>query len=159
MYSGIQSFPSIIRQVHSSQKPIGSHDDDITPTPDPQKRAAYDRHGSDPEDRTAGMAPGRGFATSPFGGGGGTTFQAEMSPEDLFNMFFGGGGGMGPFGDGLGGGPGTLCQPTDTSTIFYDFFVQCLLHHSDQAVSVQRVFEPMGVQAKQTWRLTPRAPC
>jgi len=29
-----------------------------------------------------------------------------MSPEDLFNMFFGGSGmGSGPFGDGLGGGP------------------------------------------------------
>lgn len=50
------------------------------------------------------MAPGRGFATSPFGGGG--SFQGEMSPEDLFNMFFGGGMGGGPFGDGgLGGGP------------------------------------------------------
>ena len=40
-----------------------------------------------------------GFAASPFGGGG---FEGEMSPEDLFNMFFGGGGGMmgggGPFG-------------------------------------------------------------
>lgn len=29
-----------------------------------------------------------GFSTSPFGGG----FEGEMSPEDLFNMFFGGGG-------------------------------------------------------------------
>lgn len=71
---------------------------------DPQMRAVYDRHGSDPEDRTAGMAPGRGFATSPFNGGG--SFQGEMSPEDLFNMFFGGGLGGGAFGDGgLGGGP------------------------------------------------------
>ena len=40
-----------------------------------------------------------GFAASPFGGGG---FEGEMSPEDLFNMFFGGGGGMG--GMGVGGG-------------------------------------------------------
>lgn len=51
------------------------------------------------------MSSGRpsGFATSSFGGDG------EMSPEDLFNMFFGGQGanfaGGGVFG---GGGPGKL---------------------------------------------------
>lgn len=42
-----------------------------------------------------------GFATSPFGGG---QFEGELSPEDLFNMFFGGGG-MGNMGGGFGGGP------------------------------------------------------
>lgn len=41
-----------------------------------------------------------GFAGAPFGG----QFDGELSPEDLFNMFFGGGG-MG--GGGFGGGPGT----------------------------------------------------
>jgi DnaJ family protein B protein 12 len=48
------------------------------------------------------------FATSPFGGGGG--FDGELSPEDLFNMFFGGAGvGAGsPFGTGFGGGPGVF---------------------------------------------------
>ncbi|PCH44312.1 DnaJ-domain-containing protein [Wolfiporia cocos MD-104 SS10] len=67
---------------------------------DPQKRAAYDRHGSDPESRFSGMSSagsGRGppgFATR---GGG---FEGELSPEDLFNMFFGGGMGGGPFGGG-----------------------------------------------------------
>ncbi|EIN05983.1 DnaJ-domain-containing protein [Punctularia strigosozonata HHB-11173 SS5] len=72
---------------------------------DPQKRAAYDRHGSDPESRFGGMSSsGRGspsgFATTSFQG---SPFGEELSPEDLFNMFFGGGGGMGgPFG---GGGP------------------------------------------------------
>jgi len=67
---------------------------------DPQKRAAYDRHGSDPEDRFS-ASRSTSFATSPFGGGGG-----EMSPEDLFNMFFGGGGGVGSFNvSGFGGGP------------------------------------------------------
>lgn len=40
----------------------------------------------------------------PFGGGG---FEGEMSPEDLFNMFFGGGGAS-PFGNGFGGGPGVF---------------------------------------------------
>ncbi|TFY81262.1 hypothetical protein EWM64_g2757 [Hericium alpestre] len=69
-----------------------------------QKRAAYDRHGSDPEARfgggggsgmsSSGAAPG--FAT-PF-----ATFDSEMTPEELFNMIFGGGLGGGGFG---GGGP------------------------------------------------------
>ena len=62
---------------------------------DADKRAAYDRHGSDPDSRFAGMS------TSGFGGGGGApTFEGELSPEDLFNMFFGGGGfGGGGFGE------------------------------------------------------------
>ena len=69
---------------------------------DPQKRAAYDQHGSDPEMRSSGMPSfsrgGTGFGQSPFGGGP----DGEISPEELFNMFFGGGG----FGGGFGGGPG-----------------------------------------------------
>ncbi|KAI0312398.1 hypothetical protein OF83DRAFT_1067203 [Amylostereum chailletii] len=71
---------------------------------DPQKRAAYDRSGSDPESRFSGMAsrsPSSSFSTSAFGGGGG--FEGELSPEDLFNMFFGGG--MGGGGGGFNGGP------------------------------------------------------
>lgn len=52
------------------------------------------------------MRPQSGFARSPFGGGGGgARFEGEMSPEDLFNMFFGGGGGGGGF-TSFGGGPG-----------------------------------------------------
>ncbi|CCM01803.1 uncharacterized protein FIBRA_03870 [Fibroporia radiculosa] len=69
---------------------------------DPQKRAAYDRHGSDPESRFSG-APSSGFASSGFasnGFGGGGGFEGELSPEDLFNMFFGGGMGGGSFGGG-----------------------------------------------------------
>jgi DnaJ family protein B protein 12 len=69
---------------------------------DSQKRAIYDQSGSDPESRSSGLSSrGPGFSASPFGGDG------EMSPEDLFNMFFGGGGmamnsgfGGGPFGGG-----------------------------------------------------------
>ncbi|KAI9456953.1 hypothetical protein HD554DRAFT_2026361 [Boletus coccyginus] len=74
---------------------------------DPQKRAAFDQHGSDPESRFSGMSSSGfspGFSPSPFAGG----FEGEMSPEDLFNMFFGGGGmGMngGAFGPGPFGGP------------------------------------------------------
>ena len=61
---------------------------------DPDKRAAYDRHGDDPDSRTAGMG-----GASPFGNGfpgmrrygGGGMYAEEMSPDELFNMFFGGG--------------------------------------------------------------------
>lgn len=70
---------------------------------DPQKRAAYDQHGSDPEMRSSGMPSfsrgSPGFARSQFAGG----TDGEISPEELFNMFFGGGG-FG--GGGFGGGPG-----------------------------------------------------
>ncbi|GJE91274.1 DnaJ-domain-containing protein [Phanerochaete sordida] len=71
---------------------------------DPQKRAAYDQHGSDPESRFGGGGqPSFSRATSNFGGTPfGQSFEGEMSPEDLFNMFFGGG--MGPGGS-FGGGP------------------------------------------------------
>ena len=76
---------------------------------DPDKRAVFDRHGSDPESRFAGMssagANGRaGFAQHPFAG-----FDDEINPEDLFNMFFGGGmGGMGGFGGGPTGASNSL---------------------------------------------------
>lgn len=60
---------------------------------DKDKRAAYDRFGGDPDSRfgTASAAagprgPGR---TSQFGAGD------EIDPRDLFEMFFGGGAGMG----------------------------------------------------------------
>lgn len=92
--------------------------------PDPQKRAAYDRHGSDPEDRSAGMSSGRssGFATHSFGGGGGG-FESEISPEELFNMFFGGGGGGlggGAFGNaGFGGGGPGLSYQTKHISLFH----------------------------------------
>jgi len=63
---------------------------------DADKRAAFDRHGEDPDSRTAGMGGGSPFGNG-FGGmraynGGGGMYADEVSPEDLFNMFFGGGG-------------------------------------------------------------------
>ena len=67
---------------------------------DPQKRAAYDQHGSDPESR---FGAGPSFARAAPGFRGGGPYEGELSPEDLFNMFFGGG--MGP---GFGNGPSTL---------------------------------------------------
>ncbi|KAL1756559.1 hypothetical protein FB107DRAFT_260870 [Schizophyllum commune] len=70
---------------------------------DPDKRSIYDRSGADPESRSSGM-PSRSASTG-FRTQGFNSFDGEMSPEDLFNMFFGGGGGGSPFGPGFGGGP------------------------------------------------------
>ncbi|KAL5513305.1 HLJ1 [Sanghuangporus vaninii] len=73
---------------------------------DADKRAQYDRFGSDPDTRFSGMSSASngspGFAGHPFSAG---TFDGELTPEELFNMFFGGGGGLGgsPF-----GGPGVF---------------------------------------------------
>ena len=78
---------------------------------DSDKKSRYDQFGGDPDSRFnpgAGPPPG----ASPFGGfgggfprssgPGGSMFEEEISPEELFNRFFGGGfGGMGggsPFG-------------------------------------------------------------
>jgi DnaJ family protein B protein 12 len=73
---------------------------------DPQKRASFDQHGSDPESRFNGMASGSNVHPfgngSPFAGG-------EMTAEELFNMFFSESPGMG-FGGPFGGGPGMITQ-------------------------------------------------
>lgn len=76
---------------------------------DADKKAKYDRFGGDPDSRfpSSSAAPqspfgGGGFARPP-GGGMGGFYEDEISPEELFNRFFGGGmgGGMGgfPFGE------------------------------------------------------------
>ena len=62
---------------------------------DGDKRAAYDRYGSETPGLMRRTQGGRG----PFGA------QGEVDPEELFNMFFNGGFG-GPFGGGPFGGPG-----------------------------------------------------
>ncbi len=69
---------------------------------DAEKKSKYDRFGGDPDNRfgsgaAAPSSPFSGFARSP-GGGGGPMFEEEISPEELFNRFFGGGMGGGPFG-------------------------------------------------------------
>ena len=70
---------------------------------DSNMRAAYDRHGADPESRFSGMSSsssrGAGFHPHSFGG---NTFETEISPEELFNLFFGG---VGMGGGGGFGGP------------------------------------------------------
>ncbi|KAF2199090.1 DUF1977-domain-containing protein [Delitschia confertaspora ATCC 74209] len=96
---------------------------------DPDKKAKYDRFGGDPDSRFPGASASTGAGASPFsnfargaggGGRGGPMWEEEISPEEMFRQFFGGGmgGGFGgPFGGGLfdtgpgfvfnlGGGPG-----------------------------------------------------
>lgn len=58
---------------------------------DPQKRAIHDAGGGDPEQRGGGGGGHprfSGFRAQSFGA---SPFGDEISPEDLFNMFFGGG--------------------------------------------------------------------
>ncbi|CAG8563613.1 9954_t:CDS:10 [Diversispora eburnea] len=57
---------------------------------DPQKRAVFDEHGADPDSRSPGMSTG--FRSAPFNGfANGAMFTEEISPEEIFNMFFGDG--------------------------------------------------------------------
>ena len=72
---------------------------------DEEKKTKYDRFGGDPDNR---FGPGAASTSSPFSGfarspssGRGPMFEDEISPEELFNRFFGGGVGGGPFGASL----------------------------------------------------------
>jgi DnaJ family protein B protein 12 len=75
---------------------------------DAEKKAKFDKFGGDPDSRFGGGAPQQspfsGFAgrqASSRGGPGGGMWEEEISPEEMFNRFFGGGGmggGFGPFG-------------------------------------------------------------
>ncbi|CAG8683965.1 10428_t:CDS:2, partial [Scutellospora calospora] len=58
---------------------------------DPQKRAIFDEHGADPDSRSNGIPPSfRGFNS---GFANGAVYNTdEISPEEIFNMFFGGDG-------------------------------------------------------------------
>lgn len=95
---------------------------------DKEKRDKFDRYGGDPDSRfgsgggasSAGADfrnPFSGFGGMPGGGGGmprrRAYQEAEISPEEMFARFFGGGGGFGggPFGGFDAGGPG----------VFFDF--------------------------------------
>ncbi|PKI85315.1 Chaperone protein dnaJ [Malassezia vespertilionis] len=83
---------------------------------DKDKRGAYDRFGGDPDSRYGANAASS--ATNPFAGfGGGARMRpgmgAEIDPQDLFNMFFGGGTAGDGFGGPMfsfGGGPGFRTQ-------------------------------------------------
>lgn len=74
---------------------------------DADKKQKYDKFGGDPDNRfssasASGASPFSGFA-SQRGGARGPMFEEEISPEELFRQFFGGGGMGGPFGGGFGG--------------------------------------------------------
>ena len=66
---------------------------------DEDKKTKYDRFGGDPDNRShaSQSSPFSGFARSP-GGTRGPMFEEEISPEELFKQFFGGGG-FGQFGE------------------------------------------------------------
>ncbi|RIB10670.1 DnaJ domain-containing protein [Gigaspora rosea] len=57
---------------------------------DPQKRAIFDEHGADPDSRSTGMPSG--FRSFNNGFGNGAVYADDISPEEIFNMFFGGDG-------------------------------------------------------------------
>ncbi|KXS96063.1 hypothetical protein AC578_6390 [Pseudocercospora eumusae] len=74
---------------------------------DADKKSKYDKFGGDPESRFGGGSAASSGA-SPFSGfaqqrRGGPMFEEEISPEELFRQFFGGGGMGGPFAGGFGG--------------------------------------------------------
>lgn len=85
---------------------------------DPDKKKRFDQFGGDPDNRFASSGAGQsspfsGFATRQGARGGGSMFEEEISPEELFRQFFGGG--MG--GGGFGGGPfGMDASSSTTST-------------------------------------------
>lgn len=71
---------------------------------DADKKVRYDQFGGDPDNRFSASGSA-GPSASPFSGfarssssGRGPMFDDEISPEELFNRFFGGGGGFDPFG-------------------------------------------------------------
>lgn len=71
---------------------------------DADMRAAFDSNPSaDPTSRGRGMASRGAGGMGGFQNGG---FQGDLNPEDLFNMFFGGGGG-GQFGGQANGAHGS----------------------------------------------------
>ncbi|QUC21757.1 uncharacterized protein UV8b_06000 [Ustilaginoidea virens] len=76
---------------------------------DKEKRDKYDKSGIDPDSRFASAQaqnPFSGFASRQATGGMGGRWEEELSPEEMFARFFGGGGGGGAFGSGpFGGGP------------------------------------------------------
>jgi DnaJ family protein B protein 12 len=82
---------------------------------DSDKKMKYDKFGGDPDNRFSGAGSASSGA-SPFAGFAsqrrpGPMFEEEISPEDLFRQFFGGGGMGGPFGGNgfvfnMGGAPG-----------------------------------------------------
>ncbi|KAG8163815.1 hypothetical protein KVR01_005733 [Diaporthe batatas] len=79
---------------------------------DKEKRERYDKFGGDPDSRfnqAQAQNPFAGFAQRQAAGGrgnmGGGMWEDELSPEEMFQRFFGGGGGFGGGAGGPFGGP------------------------------------------------------
>jgi DnaJ homolog subfamily B member 12 len=75
---------------------------------DKEKREKFDRYGTDPDNRfesAQAQNPFAGFANrggaARAGGGGAGMWEEDISPEEMFARFFGGGGFNGPFGGGM----------------------------------------------------------
>lgn len=95
---------------------------------DPGKKRQFDQFGGDPDNRfasqqAAGGSPFSGFGRSAGAARGGGMFEEEISPEELFRQFFGGGLGGGGFGGPFGtqsssssSAPSTHARATATST-------------------------------------------
>lgn len=78
---------------------------------DADKKRQFDQFGGDPDNRFAsagaagGGSPFAGFGGRGGGGRQGGMFEEEISPEELFRQFFGGGGMGGGFGSPFGESP------------------------------------------------------
>jgi len=75
---------------------------------DPDKKSKFDKFGGDPDSRFGGggstsASPFSGFGRSAGAARGGPMFEEEISPEEIFRQFFGGGMGGGFGGGGFGG--------------------------------------------------------
>lgn len=102
---------------------------------DPDKKRIFDQTGSDPDSRGGG---GGGFSRAAAGGAAGmdgSPFGQQVSPEDLFNLFFGGGGGGGgPFAQfgGQFGGPGVRIHTFGGGNPFQQHFTQARARQQNQ---------------------------
>jgi len=112
---------------------------------DPQKRAIYDQSGGDPDSRFGGGGGGGGPAGMARGFAGGQQFEGEVSPEDLFNMFFGGGLG-GQMGGGFGGG-GFGGGPTVFTTSFGPGFRTTRIHRAGTGARPAANAEPQSARS------------
>lgn len=88
-------------------------------------RAAFDSNPSyDPTQRNPGMSSS-GMRSHAGRGGGGGMYADELNPEDLFNMFFGGGGRGGQFGGGqFGNANGELQSPSAHMTLMLSLYIR-----------------------------------
>lgn len=86
---------------------------------DPDKKQKFDKFGQDPDSRFQSASASQG--ASPFSGGGfrspggrGPMFEEEISPEELFRQFFGGGFGGGGFGGTFISSTNYMCTSSHT---------------------------------------------